>query len=147
MKLVQFFEGIGSAIAGAAAVVLEDVSKVFTTAKTAVAAAPLPANLKTDLTQTLNDAQADVEAAAHLAGGLFGQATGDGIADVTTLFYKTAGVVSSGKSLEDMSKAELTVLAQIWQTMQAQGSTLLAQAMVGIDPVAQQIAKQPAPQS
>jgi hypothetical protein len=118
-----------------AAVLVADVAKVFDEARTAVAAVPfLPQNLKDDLTETLNDAQGDLNGAAALAGTVAGGALADAVDDTTTLFMNTANAISGSKSLAEFSKAELVVLQKAWQAARAQGDTLLAQAMAGIDP-------------
>lgn len=120
---------------GVATVVVADVAKVFDEARLAVAAVPfLPQNLKDDLTKTLNDAQGDLNAAAGLAGTAVGAAMADAVDDATTLFMNTANAISGSKSIAEFSKAELAILQQSWASARAQGDTLLAQALAGIDP-------------
>jgi hypothetical protein len=117
---------------------MADVTSVFTTAKAAVAAAPfLPTNLKADLTQTLTDAEADLNGIASLAGGLAGAAMADAVDDVTTLMLNAANALkTNGGSLSALSAAEKAVLAQAWTAAKAQGDTLLVQLQAGLDPTA-----------
>ncbi len=119
---------------GVATVVVEDITKVFDVARSAVAAAPLPTNIKTDTTTLLNDAQADLVGLAGLAGSLVGNIAADAVDDMTTLLMNTAGVLAAGKSPADFSAAEKTMLMQTWTAMRAQGDTLMAQFMAGLDP-------------
>lgn len=122
---------------GLAQVALKDVNNVFSVARTAVAAAPfLPANIKTDTTNLLNDAQSDLTSLEGLAGTLAGNAVADGIDDTTTLVMNTANALTGSKSPADFSAAEKTVLAQAWTAMKAQGDTLISQFMAGVDPTA-----------
>lgn len=121
---------------GVASVPITDVNKVFDVARSAVSAAPfLPANIKADTTQLLNDAQADLSALEGAAGTLVGHATADAVDDVTTLIMNTANVLSNSKSVTDFSAAEKTALQQAWTAMKAQGDTLVSQFMAGVDPV------------
>lgn len=129
MNFANFFRS-------AAGVVWADVEKVFTEATAAVTASPLPATIKTGLTSTLSATQTEMSSVAALAETAAGSVVADGIDDVTTLLVNTAGVVSSGKKLADMSAAELALLKQTWTAMKAQGETLLAQLQAGLDPTA-----------
>ena len=127
MNIANFFRS-------AAGVVWADVESVFTKAKAFVVAAPLPSNIKADLTSTLTDTQSDLSSVTSLAGTVAGQAVADGVDDLTTLLVNTAGALSGGKSLSQLSAAEKSVLAQTWTVMKAQGETLVAQLQAGLDP-------------
>lgn len=128
MKIADFFRGVET-------VVLNDVVKVFDTAASLVTAANfLPANIKTDLTQLLTDAKNDILGVVGLADTVVGQAVADGVDDITTLLMNTAGVVSSGKPVDQLSVAEKAVFLQTWTAMKAQGDTLAAQFMAGLNP-------------
>lgn len=120
---------------GVAQVAIADVDKVFNAVRTAVAAVPfLPANIKADTTQLLNDAQADLAALASLAGTLVGHVAADGVDDLTTLLLNTAGALTNAKSVADFSAAEKTAIQQTWAAMRAQGDTLVSQFLAGVDP-------------
>lgn len=133
MKFADWFRG-------GAQVALADVAGVFDAANGFVEAAPLPGNIKADLKVLLTDAKADLMSVVGLAGTTAGNLVADGIDDLTTLMLNTAQVVSSGKPLEELSAAEKAVLTQTWTAMKAQGDTLVAQFMAGLDPT-----KKPAP--
>lgn len=141
MKIAAFFAGVLSTVTKEAAVLVTDVAGVFDKTKATVQAVPfLPANLKGDLSQTLDDAKADVIGLAGLAGSLTGNVIADGVGDVTTLFYNTVNALTNSRSVADFSTAEKTAVAQTWTVMKAQGDTLLAQFLAGVDPVAAQAA-------
>ncbi len=124
---------------GVATVAIADVNAVFNVVRAAISTAPfLPANIKADATAILNDAQNDLTALEGLAGTLAGNAAADAVDDVTTLLLNTANALSNSSSLSALSAAEKTVIAQTWTAMKAQGDTLIAQFMAGIDPTAPQ---------
>lgn len=127
MKFADWLRGVET-------VVLKDVLSVFSVAKTAVGTASLPQNIKDDTTQLLSDAQDDLVSVGGLAGTLVGNIAADAVEDVTTLLMNTAGAVSAAKSPSEFSAAEKTVLQKAWVAARAQGDTLLAQFMAGIDP-------------
>lgn len=123
-----------------------DVINVFNVARTAVAAVPfLPTNLKTDATNILNDAQADLTGLESLAGSLVGGAVADCVDDVTTLLVNTANAVTNSTTPAQFSLAEKTVLQQAWTAAKAQGDTLMVQFMAGIDPTKPSVAPTPTP--
>lgn len=113
----------------------DGVIKVFDVARAAVGAAPfLPANIKADATMLLNDAQTDLLGVESLTATLAGNLVADGVDDITTTLMNTANALTNAKSIADFSSAEKTVLSQAWTAMKAQGDTLIAQFMAGIDP-------------
>lgn len=128
MKIADFLRGVeGVAIA--------DVNIVFNTVKADVQAVPfLPTNIKNDVVTLVSDAQTDFNGLVSLGGTLAGSAAGDAVDDLTTLLLNTSNAVSNSKSIADLSAAEKTILGQTWSAMKAQGDTLMAQFMAGIDP-------------
>lgn len=127
MKLADFLRGVEG-------VIVADVHKVFDTAKAFIAGAPLPSNIKTDLTNLVTDAGADFDGFVNLGNTLAGAAAADAVDDITTLFMNTKNAVSNSKDIKSLSAAEKTILYQTWTAMRAQGDTLLAQALAGLDP-------------
>jgi hypothetical protein len=128
MDIANFFRSLGN-------VIVDDVAKVFTVAQNAVNAFPMPDNIRTDLTQLLTDAKADVLGVESLAGTLAGQVVANGVDDVTTLLVNMANALKANNtSLSALGAAELTVLMQAWSVAKAQGDTLIAQFHAGIDP-------------
>jgi hypothetical protein len=120
------------------------VDTFFAEAQAAVKAAPfLPANIKTDLGQTLTDAENDIHALEGLAGTLGGTVAADAVDDLTTLLAETAQNVStSGADLSKLSAGEKATLQQTWAAMKAQGDALVAQVVAGVN-ILQQPAKAP----
>ncbi len=143
MKFADWLRGVAN-------VVIADVDKVFTVAKSAVSLIPVT-NIRNDLTQVLTDAQADLHAWEGLAGSLAAQVAADGIDDVTTLLINQANALSGGNSLSQLSAAEKSILAASWTAIKAQGETIVAQLQAGLDPTAKpaapQIIQQPTPQA
>lgn len=126
MKFADWLRGVeGAAIAG--------VDKVFDTAKAAVSLIPIT-NVRNDLIQLLTDAQDDLHGWETLAGTTVGSIAADGIDDITTLLMNQASVLSAGSSLSQLSAAEKAMLQQTWIAIKAQGETLVAQIVAGIDP-------------
>lgn len=142
MKIAAYLRGVAS-------IVLTDVASVFTKAKEAVNVAPLPANLKTDLGQVIDDAQADVTALAGLAGTQLGNLIADGVDDATTFFANLEENILAGQkpTAASSSALQLTVKAAI-----AQIQTLAAQSIAGASAIGAapkptvQPTPQPAPQ-
>lgn len=128
MKFAQWLRG-------EAQIVLADVNKVFTVLGVAVAASPLPVGVKATATALIAAGQTTLTGLEALAGTEAGQAMGDAVDDVTTLLMNTAGAIGKAKSPAAFGAAEKTVLHATWLAMKAQGDTLLAQFMAGIDPV------------
>jgi hypothetical protein len=136
MKIADWLRGV-------ATVLLTDVEGVFTKAKAVVAIAPLPANLKTDLTQTLTDAQSDLSGLASLAGTELGSLIADGVDDGTTLFMNIQQAIAKG---EPLTVAGAAALKQAATAITAQIDTLASQAIAGIDVLAAPaVAPKPAP--
>lgn len=129
MRFADWFRGVENVLTAA-------VHEVFGTARMAVANAPLPANIKTDLVQLLNDGEGDLTGLEALAGTLVGNVVADGIDDLTTLLLNTRNALTNSKSVADFSAAEKTAFIQAWAAMKAQGDTLAAQFMAGVDPSA-----------
>lgn len=121
---------------GVATVTLTDINKVFVTAGAALAASVLPAPLKVVLAGDLAAAEDYINSLEVLAGTLGGEAIADGVDDVTTLLLNTRNNIVGAKSLSYASKAELASLQVTWSTMKAQGDTLVAQFLAGVDPTA-----------
>lgn len=132
MSIANFLRG--AIVAGEAA-----LDGFFAAAKAAVGAAPfLPANIKSDLTQTLTDAENDVHGLEGLAGTVGGTVAADAVDDLTTLLAETAQNIStSGADLSKLSAGEKATLQQTWTAMQAQGSALVAQIVSGVNVLAQ----------
>lgn len=128
MKIAQWLRG-------EAQVVLADVTKVFAVATAAVNAAPLPAGVKVTALALIGGASAVLSGLEGLAGTLSGQAMGDAVDDFTDFLMNTAQAVSKSSSPAQFSAAEKTVLHATWLAMKAQGDTLMAQFLAGIDPV------------
>lgn len=128
MKFAQWLRG-------EAQILLADVTKVFVVANAAVAVLPLPLGVKATATALITGAQAALTGLEGLAGTEAGQAMGDAVDDVTTLLMNTAGAIGKAKSPAEFGAAEKTVLHATWVAMKAQGDTLMAQFMAGIDPV------------
>jgi hypothetical protein len=131
MKFADFLRGV-------AQVALADVAKVFSDAKALVTAAPIPANVKTDLTQTLTDSEADLNGLASLAGTELGTIVADAVDDGTTLFMNLAEAVQKGSGVTAASSAAVqqgvtAVIAQL-QTLVAQ--TVASAKTIGAQPAA-----------
>lgn len=137
---------ISSFLRGVAGVVLTDVDDFFNGAKAVVAAAPfLPANIRADLTQTLTDGQNDVHGLESLAGTVGGALAADAVDDLTALLAETAQNVStSGDDLSKLSAGEKATFQQTWAAMKAQGDTLVAQVVSGVNILAQPATPTPA---
>lgn len=132
MKFADFLRG-------AEGVVVADVTKVIATASAAVSATTwLPAGLKTIALAVLASAQSDITGLEAIAGTAAGALAADAVDDVTTLLANTISVVTSGKSIADMSTAEKAQLQTLWQTMKAQGDTLITQVVAGVEVLGQQ---------
>lgn len=131
MKFADFIRGVE-------AVGEQAVSAVFADAKAAVAKVPfLPANIRADLNKLLDDAESDILDAGTLAGTIASEAAASAVDDVTTLMMNTATALSNtGGDLSKLGPAEKVVLGQTWNAMKAQGDTLYAQLMSGINPAA-----------
>lgn len=129
---------IADLLRGVAGVVITVVDKVFDDGRALVQGAVfLPANIKADLTTTLNDAQSDVHDVEHLAGTLLGNAIADGVDDFTSFFMSQAELLAgSGTDLSKLGPGSKTNILQLWNTMKAQGDTLVAQLHAGLNPAA-----------
>lgn len=113
---------------------IADVAKVFDTTRSAITASPLPANLKTDLTATANDAQTDVAGLAGIAGTELGALVSEGVTSVTELFGWLTTAVAPGKTAATVNAAEKAAVVQGATALMAQLSTLTTQFQVGVMP-------------
>jgi hypothetical protein len=137
-KIALFLSGaLATAENDAEAVVkigIADVTKVFDTARSAIAASPLSTNLKTDLTAAANDAQTDVAGLAGIAGTELGALVSEGVTSATELFAWLTNAVAPGKTAATLSAAEKAAVVQGATAITAQISTLTTQFQVGVMP-------------
>lgn len=132
MKFADFLRGVEG-------VLVDDVTEVITTATAAINATTwLPASLKNIALAVLSAAQADITGLEAVAGTAVGGLAADAVDDVTTLVANTISVVTSGKTIAEMSTAEKALLQTLWQTMKAQGDTLVTQVIAGVEVLGQQ---------